>query len=108
MTPPRTRSVRVLRSEELAEESARSAMLEGEIPMGVARHRGQLFAFDPLCPHKFSDMSTGLLEDGAVVCPTHLWAFDLHTGACRNVPGARVNTHTVREEDGWILVELPA
>lgn len=107
MTPPRTRQLQLMRSEELGEESARSVMVE-TMPFGVARHRGQLFAFDPLCPHKFSDLCAGLLEDGAIVCPTHLWAFDLHTGSCRNVPGASVATHSVREEDGWIVVELPA
>jgi len=107
MSTPPTRSVRVLRVDELSDGRAVSRMVD-QHPVGLVRLDGRLVAFDPLCPHKFSDLSDGFLEAGAVVCPTHLWAFDLRTGACRNVPGARVTLYPAREDDGWIVVELPA
>lgn len=100
------RTLRVLRVDELPDDRAVSRMVDGHA-VGVVRLDGRLTAFDPLCPHKFSDLCDGLLEAGAVVCPTHLWAFDLRTGACRNVPGARIALYPAREEDGWVLVELP-
>ncbi|GJM20981.1 MAG: (2Fe-2S)-binding protein [Planctomycetota bacterium] len=106
MTRPATRSLRVLELHELPDGRAQSRMVE-QHAVGVVRLDGRLIAFDPLCPHKFSDLCEGLLENGAVVCPTHLWAFDLRTGACRNVPGARITLYPAREEDGWVVVDVP-
>ena len=75
--------------------------------MGVARLDGRLFAFGARCPHQHADLTDGILEDGGIACNDHLWRFDLASGECTMVPGARIPVFAVREEDGWILVELP-
>jgi len=38
---------------------------------------------DNSCPHAGGNLSAGELEDGCVVvCPWHLWTFNLDSGAC--------------------------
>jgi len=100
-------ATRFCRADELPEGRATSRQL-GERPVAVVRLAGMLHAFGALCPHQFADLSEGIFEDGGVSCPSHLWRFELTTGRCVSIPGAAVPIYGVREEDGWILVELPA
>ncbi len=102
-----TNSHRVLPCDALVEGGAHSAMV-AHIPVAVARIEGQLRAFGALCPHQQADLSEGILEDGGVTCPAHLWHFELTSGACTAVPGASIPIYPVREEAGWIVVDLPA
>jgi phenylpropionate dioxygenase-like ring-hydroxylating dioxygenase large terminal subunit len=46
---------------------------------------GALGAAVDECPHRASRLSTGWVEDGALVCPYHGWAFDT-SGACVRIP----------------------
>ncbi len=64
------------------------------------------FALDDHCPHRSGPLSEGEVGNGGVACPWHAWVFDLRTGACRNIPGKRVATYSVRERDGEIEVDL--
>ena len=96
---------RVCSSAELAEGALRSAVLGGR-PVAVARQDGRLYAFGALCPHQHADLGYGLLESGAIRCADHLWRFELATGSCSSVPGAKLPVYLVRESGGEILVEL--
>ena len=98
--------VRFCRADELPEGEVKSRLL-GELPVAVARHAGRLRAFGALCPHQHYDLAEGILERGGIACPQHLWRFELDTGECRMIPGARVPVYGVDERDGWIVVELP-
>lgn len=99
--------VRFCRADELVEGEVRSRMF-GELPVAVARHGGRVHAFFALCPHQHYDLSDGILERGGIACPQHLWRFELDDGRCRMVPGARIPIYAAHEEDGWVVVELPA
>jgi NAD(P)H-dependent nitrite reductase small subunit len=63
-------------------------------------------ALDDHCPHRSGPLSEGAVEDGAVSCPWHAWAFDLKTGECRTIPGQRVATYPVRVTDGTVEADL--
>jgi nitrite reductase (NADH) small subunit len=91
---------------ELPAGRVRSAMLGGR-PVAVARGEdGALTAFGALCPHQHADLAHGLLEEGGITCPDHLWHFALPSGRCTSVPGARLPVYPVREEGGQIVVEV--
>lgn len=94
-------------SEELPEGEVLSRLVDGAA-VAVARRGGRLHAFQALCPHQQADLSEGMLDHGGITCSWHLWRFDLETGRCEMVPGASIRLFAVREEDGRILVELPA
>ena len=84
----------------------RSRRLGGRAVAVARLPGGTLAAFGALCPHQQADLALGILEPGALACGDHLWRFDLATGRCTNIPGARLPLYTVREEGGAILVEL--
>jgi nitrite reductase (NADH) small subunit len=91
-----------------------------EIPDGgskiveIKQHRvaifktdGQIYALDNSCPHQGGPLGEGYLEPGGIVsCPWHGWTFDLKTGISPIDGDLRVACHTVRLEDGEIIVEI--
>ena len=64
------------------------------------------FALDDHCPHRSGPLSEGTLFDSGIACPWHDWIFDLKTGTCRTIPGKKVVTYPVREENGEIEIFL--
>lgn len=73
---------------------------------------GHVFAIDDECPHAKGSLGRGWLDRGCAVCPLHAWAFHLHDGSMRGVPGVKVRTYPTRLKtlaDGRVLVqaELP-
>ena len=75
----------------------------------LVRHRGVLHALDDLCNHAGCQLSRGRLEAGQVVCPCHLMAFDVSTGATRSIPRLCDDqpTFPVEERGGEVFVTLP-
>lgn len=74
--------------------------------IAVFRHEGQLCALDDTCPHRGGPLGKGDVEDGAVHCPLHGWAFDLKTGVMRGNDRMRVQTYEVVEVDGDATLKL--
>jgi nitrite reductase (NADH) small subunit len=75
--------------------------------------RGEWFACQNLCPHRRQmALSRGLLgstdDTPKVACPYHKATFSLETGACLNAELEAIRTYSVRVEDGWVHVGLPA
>ncbi|MHC5210205.1 MAG: Rieske (2Fe-2S) protein [Planctomycetota bacterium] len=94
-------------SEDLAAGSVLSRVLDGQ-SVAVARFEdGSLCAFGALCPHQQADLSHGILEDGGITCADHLWHFELPSGRCTSIPGARLPAYEVHEADGAVHVEVP-
>lgn len=60
------------------------------------------FALDNQCPHRGGPLSEGPVKDGHVACPWHQWRFNLKSGACPNIPGAKVKSHPVEIIDGEV------
>jgi len=104
---PRTaRSFRFCAADDLPAGRVRSRQLGGR-PVAVLRAEdGSLSAFGALCPHQHADLAHGLVENGGITCPDHLWHFELPSGRCTSIPGARLPVYAVREEDGAIVVEV--
>ena len=103
-----TRPLRFCASTELPAGSALSRRLAGRAVAVARLPGGALAAFGALCPHQQADLALGLLDATGITCADHLWRFDLPSGRCTSIPGARVPVYAVREEAGEILVDLPA
>ena len=102
-----TRSIRFCAASELQAGHALSHRIAGR-PIAVARlPGGALAAFGALCPHQQADLALGFVDASGITCADHLWRFDLPSGLCTSIPGARLPVYPVREEAGEILVEVP-
>lgn len=97
---------------------------ENEVPQGRCRRveiAGRVialyhvedgwYASDNACPHRGGPLAEGDLIGNEIVCPWHLWSFDVRTGINPGSPEGReirVCTHEVRVEDGAVRVRLSA
>jgi len=65
-------------------------------------------AVSDVCPHNGAQLSDGLIRDGCVTCPSHLWRFSLVDGTRQGTPEVRVRVYDVRvDSQGWIEVDVP-
>jgi len=48
----------------------------------------------------------GWVEDGAVMCPWHAWAFDVTTGVVRAPEHGRVDVYPLKVEGEDVLVQI--
>jgi nitrite reductase/ring-hydroxylating ferredoxin subunit len=72
--------IQVLSQDELPEGAKRVVNVEGRDIL-LVRHEGQVYAADNTCPHMGARLEKGeVTKDGAIVCPRHRSAFDLHSG----------------------------
>jgi nitrite reductase/ring-hydroxylating ferredoxin subunit len=70
-------------------EGCMKAVEAGGEAMVLYNVGGEIFASADVCPHQGSPLSAGDFDDGVVMCPFHAWEFDVRTGECVSLPGAR-------------------
>jgi len=64
---------------------------------------GSLRAVSAVCPHKGGPIADGQIDNQVVVCPLHLFAWDLTSG-CSKSGQPPINVYPVREDQGRILL----
>jgi nitrite reductase/ring-hydroxylating ferredoxin subunit len=69
---------------------------------------GAAYAVADACPHRGTSLSDGLLRDGVVTCPAHLWQYDVRTGARHDTTGEALATYPVTLTDATVEITLPA
>jgi nitrite reductase (NADH) small subunit len=69
---------------------------------------GELEVTDAACPHYGGPLARGLVRDGVVTCPWHLYSFELRTGECRTSAFYRLRKYPVVTRAGRAYAELPA
>jgi nitrite reductase (NADH) small subunit len=68
--------------------------------------RHGFFASDNTCPHRGGPLAEGDIIGNEIVCPWHLWGFDIATGICAGNPEISINVHEVKVEGDRLLVRL--
>ena len=95
----------------LAEAPAEGQVIEAEadgVSICLARHHGELSALNNWCPHRQGPLGQGWIENDAVLCPWHSWAFNLQTGIADPPERAAVEVYPVRIEGESVVVQLGA
>lgn len=97
---------RAARADEIAEGTAKGVIVGGW-PVLLARSEGRLFATIDRCPHAASELSTGRIRRGSVICPLHGARFELMTG--KNIGGTykALMTFETRMDGDWIEIAVP-
>ena len=78
----------------------------GDVTICLARVGGELAAVENACPHRDGPLGQGWVENGAVVCPWHSWAFDLKTGLAEFPEGEKVGVFGVKVVGDEVMVEV--
>jgi nitrite reductase (NADH) small subunit len=82
------------------------AVVAGERRIVLCHTKSGFFALDNTCPHRGGPLVEGDLLGDEVICPWHLWGFDVATGICTGNREVAVASHAVRIEGDRILVNL--
>jgi len=97
--------IKVCKTEVIPENSCKIFFLDDK-EIVVFKNNGNFFAFDNNCPHQNSPvLHQGFIEDDHLVCPNHLFMFNLETGKMKTT-GLKLRKHSVLLEDGSIFVKL--
>jgi nitrite reductase/ring-hydroxylating ferredoxin subunit len=98
---------RIAHLDDLHESQAHRVVLSGQ-PILLTKLDGEPHAITDVCPHNGASLSDGIIKDGCVTCPSHLWRFSLHDGEKQGTPEVRVRVYPTRlTADGWVEVEVP-
>ena len=71
---------------------------------------GEYSAINDFCPHMGASLAEGHVEDGAVMCPWHAWAFSIKDGSWLDAKDSPVRcaAYQVRVQGDEIQVAVPA
>jgi nitrite reductase (NADH) small subunit len=94
------------RASDLPPGSVREVEVGDEL-FAVCNVRGAIYAFSGVCPHAGGPLGQGQIEGQHVVCPYHMWEFDVATGEYDRNPACRVATFPVKVEDDRIFLQAP-
>jgi len=84
-----------------------ATVVVGYTRISVANVAGELYAFDDFCTHQRCSLSGGTLEGTTVVCPCHMGAFDITTGAVvAGLPREPLRTWPVTATDGLLELDI--
>ena len=78
----------------------------GERTIALYHTKRGFFASDNQCPHRGGPLGQGDVIGEEIVCPWHLWGFDIPSGVCTGNPDVSIVTHEVKVEGDRILVRL--
>jgi len=68
---------------------------------------GEIHAVDDVCRHRGSALSGGVVRDGIVTCPAHLWQYDVRTGQRHDTEGEPLATYPVELVGDEVEVTVP-
>ena len=97
--------VKVARRGEVA-DGAGKVVEAGGRKIALFNSGGNFYAIDNTCVHQGGPLGEGDIMLNEIVCPWHLWSFEIETGVCVGNPEIRIATHDVRVEGDRILVRL--
>lgn len=70
----------------------------------LVRWQGTLHALEERCPHHGASLAQGRVHEGCIVCPRHLYQYDLITGRGKQHDGGNAATYPVEERaDGTYI-----
>lgn len=97
---------RALPLSELTEGSAHRLVFEDQ-DVCLTLIDGQVHAISDVCPHRGALLSEGIVRDGCVTCPSHLWRFSFFDGRKQGDDRTRVPVFSTRVVNGFVEVDVP-
>jgi nitrite reductase/ring-hydroxylating ferredoxin subunit len=68
---------------------------------------GEISAVDDACHHRGTALSGGIVRDGIVTCPAHLWQYDVRTGRRHDTDGEPLASYVVDVVGDQVEVTVP-
>jgi glutamate synthase domain-containing protein 2/nitrite reductase/ring-hydroxylating ferredoxin subunit len=90
--------------DDITDGRGRAVVVRGN-DVALLRDGGQVHALGGTCPHRGGPIADGQVVDGKVVCPLHLWDFDLATGISPFDPRDSLPRYDARVRDGKVEID---
>jgi nitrite reductase (NADH) small subunit len=97
--------IELAKTSDLAPGRARACTIGGRT-IALYHTSDGYFATDNTCPHRGGPLAEGDLIGNEIVCPWHLWGFDVKTGVCTGNAEIQVVAHEVRLDADRVMVKL--
>ena len=88
----------------LADGQGTAVVIKGT-DVAVLRDGERVHALGGTCPHRGGPIADGRVVDGKVICPLHLWDFDLATGISPFDPRDQLPVFEARVREGRVEVD---
>lgn len=101
--------VRVTEAKNIPIREGRAVQIGNE-EVAVFNLGDRFLAIENRCPHRGGPLSDGIVTGSTVVCPLHAWKVCLESGEVTKPAEERacVTSYRTRQENGLVLIELPA
>ena len=97
---------------DIPENAGACVLYEGkQIAIYNFTHRGEWYATQNLCPHKYEmALSRGIIGDSAgepkVACPFHKKSFSLKSGHCMSGDPYQIDVYPVKIENDYVYIGI--
>jgi nitrite reductase (NADH) small subunit len=99
-----SRFVAVARFSQLSPARGLRVEVEG-LALALFLVDGDVHCLADVCPHADGSLGSGEVQECIVICPLHLWRFDVRTGQHANTDRIAVDRYDARIENGQVLVD---
>ena len=90
--------------DDIDEGCGRAVVIRGT-DVAIIRDGDEVYALGGICPHRAGPIAEGKVVNGTIVCPMHLWDFDLVSGISRYNPADRLPAYFARVRDGRVEID---
>jgi nitrite reductase/ring-hydroxylating ferredoxin subunit len=97
---------KVMNVSDLAKDSGKPVEVAGK-NIAFFNVAGKIYAMENRCLHRGGPLGDGHLEGTRVTCPWHAWEFDVKSGNCHTMKGAKQKKYATKLEHHEIFVEIP-
>ncbi len=97
--------VKVASLSELEPGSAKAVEVAGRL-IALFNVGGTIYALDNICLHQGGPLGEGILDGEVIMCPWHMWEYNVRTGEKVGVPEMKVESFPVRVEGNDIQVAI--
>lgn len=97
--------IRVASTSDLTPGQAKTVEVNGKA-IALYNVQGSIYATDNTCLHQGGPLGEGILEDDVIICPWHMWEYNVRTGEKVGNSSLQVATYPVRVEGTDIKVAV--
>ncbi|HET7841636.1 MAG TPA: Rieske 2Fe-2S domain-containing protein [Terriglobia bacterium] len=97
--------VKVANLSELEPGAAKTVDVAGRL-IALFNVGGTVYALDNTCLHQGGPLGEGMLDGEVVMCPWHMWEYNVRTGEKVGVPELKVESFPVKVEGNDIKVAI--
>jgi nitrite reductase/ring-hydroxylating ferredoxin subunit len=98
--------MKICRISDLEEFKGQKFQLDSETEIAIFKIKEKIYAVDNICPHNHTPkIFKGFIKNNFVICPVHLYEFNLSNGKPKNNLGGNLRIFETKIEDDCLYVK---